>query len=143
MIQTVTAYASAEPAAAVPAGQVVPPPGATIAAAPPAQANEIETTRQQLDAASRQLAVILDDNWKRYLALPPEVYVPNQPPLAQNIQIALARYDDVARRPEYAALYTRPEFRETLRLLQRLGELLQGQSPALQLPPPPTTAAGR
>ena len=144
LIQTVTAYASA---AEVPAGTLANqgptatatpgpgPPGQV--APPPSLPNEIEVTRQQLDASSRQLAAILDDNWKRYLALPPELYLPNVMPNPQNIQIAIARYDDVARRPEYAALYTRPEFQETRRLLTRLSDLQQATTPGLQLPPPP------
>jgi lipid-binding SYLF domain-containing protein len=137
LIQTVTAYATTPEATVPPPGQVGPPPGALATAAPPSQPSEIEATRQQLDAASRQLAAILDDNWKRYLALPPELYMPSVALVPQNIQIAIARYDDIARRPEYAALYTRPEFQETRRLLARLGELQQTQTTSLQLPPPP------
>lgn len=132
LIQVVTAYAAADPAAAPSAGAAPP-----VAAAPPNAPNELEAARQQLDAASRQLAAILDDNWKRYLALPPDVYLPNQTPNPQTIQQAGARYEDIARRPEYASLVARPEFQETRRLLWRLNELQQSRTPTLQLPPPP------
>jgi hypothetical protein len=135
LIHAVTAYSAPEQAAA-------PPPGvnAPIVAAPPSAPNDIEAARQQLDAASRQLAAILDDNWKQYLALPADVYIPNQSPNPQTIQQAISRYEDLARRPEYTALHTRPEYQETRRLLWRLSELQQARTPSLQLPPPPTGA---
>jgi SH3 domain-containing YSC84-like protein 1 len=131
LIQAITAYSAPEPAAA--------PPGvnAPIVGAPPAAPNELEAARQQLDAASRQLAAILDDNWKRHLALPPDIYIPNQLPNPQTLQQAAARYEDIARRQEYVALYSRPEFQETRRSLSRLQELLQVRTSPLQLPPPP------
>jgi hypothetical protein len=47
--------------------------------------NNVEAVRQQLDTASRQLAANLDDSWKTYLALPPDVYTPNQVPNMQAI----------------------------------------------------------
>jgi lipid-binding SYLF domain-containing protein len=132
LIQVVTAYSAPEANVALPPGAA--PPGM---AAPPASPNEIEAARQQLDAASRQLAAMLDDNWKRYLALPPDVYMPNQVPSAQTIQQAAARYEDIARRSEYAALTSRPEYQETRRLLWRMNELQQARTQTLQLPPPP------
>ncbi|MEX2316229.1 MAG: lipid-binding SYLF domain-containing protein [Pirellulales bacterium] len=138
IIQLVTAYSTADPATvALPQAA---PPGAV---APPQAPLEIEAARQQLDAASRQLAAMLDDAWKRYLALPPDVYLPNQNPNPQTIQQAVARYEDIARRQEYAALHARPEFQETRRWLWRLNELQQASSRALQLPPPPANAASR
>jgi hypothetical protein len=129
LLQTVTAFSiSDQPVAAGPAAGTI--------AGPPA-ANEIEAARQQLDAASRQLAAALDENWRRYLALPAEVYMPNQIPQPQMIQQTLARYEEVARRPEYAALTSRPDFQETRRGLARLSELQQARNQPLQLPPPP------
>jgi lipid-binding SYLF domain-containing protein len=132
LIQAVTAYSGPEPA-------VGPPPGvnAPIATAPPGAPNELEATRQQLDAASRQLAAILDDNWKQYLALPPDIYMPNRAPNPQTLQQASARYEEISRRPEYAALQSRPEFQQTRSLLWRLNELQQAGATGLQLPPPP------
>jgi hypothetical protein len=83
------------------------------------------------------LTANLDENWKRYLALPPEVYTPNQVPNPQVVQQAVARYEDVSRRPEYAALYTRPEFQETLRSLKELGEVRTASHTTPQMAPPP------
>jgi hypothetical protein len=136
-MQAVTAYSTTDPAAAAPPVAAAPGPNALGPNAPPPSPNEIETARQQLDAASRQLAALLDENWKRYLALPPDIYLPNQAPNPQNIHLAVARYEEIARRPEYAALAARPEFQETRRLLLRLSELQQAQMQPLQLPPPP------
>ena len=138
LVQVVAAYAAAEPAVAAQPGAP-----AALAAAPPKSPNELEAARQQLDAASRQLAALLDENWKRYLALPPDVYMPNQAPNPLTTQQAANRYEDIARRPEYAALQSRPEFQETRRLLWRLVELQQSRTQPLQLPPPPAAPLAR
>jgi SH3 domain-containing YSC84-like protein 1 len=100
-------------------------------------AGELEAARQQLAAASQRLAMHLDDQWKRYLALPADVYVVNRVPSAQAIQEVVARYEEVSRRAEYGALATRPEFQETLGALLRLRELLGRVNQPLELPPPP------
>jgi hypothetical protein len=86
----------------------------------------LEVSRQELDAASRQLAASLDDQWKKYLALPAEVYIPNHMPNIDAIQEALIRYEIVSRQPQYAALTNLPAFQATLKGLWRLGELQQG-----------------
>jgi lipid-binding SYLF domain-containing protein len=133
-----TAAPSATPVATG-SGSPTAPPAATTAAMPavPAGPSEIEKARQQLDAASRQLAASLDDNWKKFLALPPEIYIPNQMPNPQAIHQAISRYEDVSRRPEYAALQNRPEFQATLKAMWRLGELQSETDTPLHLPPPP------
>jgi hypothetical protein len=97
----------------------------------------MEAARQELDAASRQLVANVDENWRRYLALPAEVYMPGHVPTAQAIQPALARYEDVARRPEYAALHARPEFQTALQSLRRLSEVRTAANSDTSLPPPP------
>jgi len=134
LLQTITAYTAAAPMAAF-AGQpvVAAPAGAWV----PQGASEVETARRQLDSASRQLSGALDENWRRYLALPAEVYMPNAVPDAQAIQPTLARYEEVARRPEYAALQARPDFQETLRSLRQLSEVRTATNARLELPPPP------
>jgi hypothetical protein len=133
LLQTITAYSAVMPAAVVPAQAVVA--GGWVAAGQ--SGGNAEAARQQLDRSSRQLFANLDENWKRYLALPPEVYTPNQSPNPQALQQATSRYDEVSRRPEYAALQTRPEFQETLRSLRQLGEVRTASNSTLQLPPPP------
>jgi lipid-binding SYLF domain-containing protein len=132
LLQTIAAY-TAMPIAAAGAPPVAGAAGAWV----PQGANESETARQELDAASRQLVVNLDENWRRYLALPAEVYMPGRVPTAQAIQPALARYEDVARRTEYAALHARPEFQTALNSLRRLSEVRTAAKSNLSLPPPP------
>jgi lipid-binding SYLF domain-containing protein len=135
LLQVLTNY-SAVASAAVGAPGL--PPAASGSWQPAGQhVGEAETTRQQLEKASRQLAANLDDSWKRYLVLPPEVYTPNQVPSPQALQQAISRYEDVARRPEYAALQSRPEFQEALRSLRRLSEVRTASNASLDLPPPP------
>jgi len=136
LIQVLTAYSSGGPA-------VVPPVQPTVATGPPVvpQApGNVEAARQQLDAASRQLAAQLDNQWRQYLALPPEVYLPNQSPNLQALEQTIARYEAVAGQPQYATLAARLEFQQTLQGLWRLAELQQGTQ-QLRLPPPPM--AGR
>ncbi len=141
LLQMISAYTATQQPAIAPAlgtGQVAPAPGAT-GWMPASQhgGGDTETARQQLEAASRQLSASLDDNWKRYLALPPEVYMPNQAPNPQATQQALQRYEEVARNPQYAALQVRPEFQQTLTSLRRMGEVRTASNNSLQLPPPP------
>ena len=138
LLQTITAYTAGMPAAVVPAGQPVPATGSGWV---PQGASDVENARRQLDLSSRQLSTVLDANWRNYLALPPEVYTPNAVPSSQAIQPALARYENVARRPEYAALHARPEFQETLRSLHQLVEVRTAANTRLDLPPPPSGGA--
>jgi lipid-binding SYLF domain-containing protein len=106
----------------------------------PQAPNSLESARQQLDASSRQLAASLDDQWKQYLALPAEVYIPNHMPNIESIHQAIIRYEAVSRQPQYAALTNQPAFQSTLKGLWRLGELQQGGQQKLRLPPPPVGA---
>jgi SH3 domain-containing YSC84-like protein 1 len=133
LLQSINAYA-AVPVAAAP-GQAAPAGGWVAAGS--RGGGDAEATRQQLAAASNQLAASLDENWKRYLVLPREVYTPNQVPNPQDTQQALQRYEDVARRPEYAALQAKPEFQQVLTSLRQLNSVRTASNNSLALPPPP------
>lgn len=133
LLQVLAAYSAIAPAAAIP-GQVAAAGGWVPAGQ---GGGDAEAARQQLDRSSRQLYASLDENWKRYLALPPEVYTPNAVPSPQALQQVTSRYEEVSRRPEYAALNSRPEFQEALRSLKQLGEVRTASNTTLQLPPPP------
>lgn len=135
LLQTISAYTAAIPMAVAGAPPVPAGGGGWV----PQGQGEMETVRQELDAASRQLVANLDENWRRYLALPAEVYMPGRVPTAQAIQPALARYEDVARRPEYAALHARPEFQTALNSLRRLSEVRTAANSTISLPPPPVS----
>ncbi|MEX0642095.1 MAG: YSC84-related protein, partial [Pirellulales bacterium] len=132
LLQVVNAYSAVQPMIAAP-GQ---PAVAGTNWMPQGTAN-VEAARQQLDTASRQLATNLDDSWKTYLALPPELYTPNQMPSPQALQQATTRYEEVARKPEYAALQARPEFQATLQALRQMNNVRTASNTTLQLPPPP------
>jgi lipid-binding SYLF domain-containing protein len=137
LIQTVSAYSAVAPVAIAPAQVAAAGAAGGWVAAGSRTGGDAETTRQQLAAASNQLAANLDDSWKRYLALPPAVYAPNQAPSPQETQQAIQKYEDVARNPQYAALGARPEFLQTLTALRRYGEVRTASNTAIQLPPPP------
>jgi hypothetical protein len=114
---------------------------AVVPNAVPQAPSNLETARQQLDASSRQLAANLDDQWKQYLALPAEVYIPNHAPSMEAIEQAISRYEAVSENPQYAALTNQAAFQTTLKGLWRLGEFQQGAQQKLRLPPPPIGTA--
>jgi lipid-binding SYLF domain-containing protein len=146
LLQTIATYTAPVPLAAA-AGQP-----ATAGSQPaiagganwvPQGASDMEQTRRQLDVSARQLSAQLDEGWRRYLGLPPEVYTPNANVSPQSLQTALSHYEEVARNPQYAALQARPEFQEALRSLRRLSEVRTAANSKLTLPPPPGTSDGQ
>jgi hypothetical protein len=89
---------------------------------------------------SQQLLGLLDDNWKRFLALPSELVAGQGQISAAALTETINRYEAVVRDPQYQALTQRPEFRATLELLRKYRELsaiVSGSLPSL--PPPPAT----
>jgi lipid-binding SYLF domain-containing protein len=139
LLQMITTYAAVAPVVAPVAiagapGQVAATNGWVPVGT---RSGDVEATRVQLANASKQLSANLDENWKRYLALPPEVYTANGVPNPQATQQALQNYQDVARQPQYQALTTRPEFQQALASLQRLSDTRVASNSSLQLPPPP------
>jgi hypothetical protein len=139
LLQMITTYTAVAPVVAPVVMAGAPGQIATTNGWVPAgsRSADVEVTRQQLANSSRQLAANLDETWKNYLALPPEVYTPNGVPSPQATQQALKNYQDVARQPQYQALTSRPDFQQTLASLQRLSETRVASNTSLQLPPPP------
>lgn len=97
----------------------------------------LETLRKQVAAASDQLARVLDEPWKRHLALPADIYVEAGQPSKAALEASLARYDEVAREPKYAALAKRAEFQAARLVLQQYASVLQEQPGIVPLPAPP------
>jgi hypothetical protein len=97
--------------------------------------SDLAASRQRLAAASQRLGMLVDEQWRGYLALPAEVYGGDLPPSAAALEQALRRFQTVAANPNYAALTSQAEFRETLALLEQL--LKSTPRPAIVLPPPP------
>jgi hypothetical protein len=94
--------------------------------------------RGQLATSAKQLYGIVDDGWRKYLALPSQVFEGGSPPPTEAMQKALAQYDRVVQTPKYEPLAAREEFQSTYGLLREYVEdLSRAANPQLPLPPPP------
>jgi hypothetical protein len=93
--------------------------------------------KSQLSEASRRLSPLMDESWRRYLALPAEVFSPASQPSSETLAATLARYEQVRKDPRYRALAERVEFRTTFELLQRYEQSLRPVTSLDSLPPPP------
>jgi lipid-binding SYLF domain-containing protein len=94
--------------------------------------------RQSLGQNASRLYGIVDEPWRKYLALPREVFEGADAPSPDALQAALKQYDAVAASPKYQTLANRAEFqatRDTLREYAR--EVSANANPQLALPPPP------
>jgi hypothetical protein len=129
LLEQVARHAVTETAGAAPVAPMAPLPPGTRGA-------DAQNVRRQLADSSVRLASLLDDNWKRYLALPAEIYSGDRPPPAELVNQSLARFNAVAANPQYQTLWQRPEFQETMSLLKRYAASQNG-SASLPLPPPP------
>ena len=81
----------------------------------------LEVLRPQIAAAFNQLNPLLDSQWKKYLALPPEFFTPERSPLPSKekfIQV-LDHYHAVVNNEQYSALTRRPEFQTLYQLLNQ------------------------
>lgn len=157
-------YQTANPAGLAPGQTVALPPEAarllaqltqytaptTPAAAAPASAGAMAPVpvvrpgsdgnglRQQLIESARQLSMIVDENWKVYLALPADLYTVDRQPSADGLRLSLRRFDEVAGSAAYGALNGRPEFQTTRDLLRRyVATLSPSPRSTLMLPAPP------
>lgn len=124
-----TAATTGSPVAPVYVSPIPPPPGGS----------PVEASRQKLARSSEQLNSLVDDNWKRFLALPREVYAAGNPPTPDAVATALKRYESLASNPTYATLNQRAEFSSTLQALREYYEALVARPNSLSLPPPPPT----
>jgi lipid-binding SYLF domain-containing protein len=134
----VAAGAASRPTAGTPATPASSPAGAmasssgVAALVAPAEA----VLRRELATTLQQLQPLLDENWRRYLAVPAEVFAGNNPPTPESLNSALARFDVVARDPRYIALSQRPEFQAAHTLLKKYASSRAAMPPP-SLPPPP------
>jgi lipid-binding SYLF domain-containing protein len=130
-----------QPVAEAPGMAPLGSPVATPASATTPAAPDLATLRAELAKQSQQLQAMLDDTWKRFLALPPELVSGTAQPSPAVVTDAISRYETVLRDPQYQALTQRPEFRSTLELLRRYREACAIVAGPGSLPPPPTGAA--
>lgn len=117
---------AAAPGALADAGNLAPVAGAPI---------DQRAVQQSLAATQQRLAALVDNQWKAYLALPPETYGVERAPSLDGLNQSLGRYRAIAADPRYAALASRPEFGETVRLLEQL--ISSFPNSTIALPPPP------
>jgi len=124
------------------AGPAPQPVVQPVPRAPVQPAVALEPGRTALAASSRRLALLLDDQWKRYLALPAEVYAQGAPPNVDALRASLRHFDAVKADPKYRALTTTPQFQATDELLRQYTDTrAAAASPSGTrrpvLPPPP------
>ena len=102
---------------------------------------DLGAVRTELAKQSQQLLGLLDDNWKRFLALPQEIVTGKGQVSPATLTDVINRYEAVVRDPQYQALTQRSEFRTTLELLRRYREFsaIVSQPMPFLPPPPPTT----
>jgi SH3 domain-containing YSC84-like protein 1 len=94
--------------------------------------------RGELASSAAELNPLLDQSWRRYLAMPAEVYQTGRHPSAEALAATLKRYEAVATTPDYRALGARAEFQAAHHRLRAYHDALAGAaSPQLALPPPP------
>jgi SH3 domain-containing YSC84-like protein 1 len=121
------------------------PPAAAIAPAGFAQvAPGHDEARQALVTSSRRLASLLDEEWKRFLALPAELYEGPGVPTRESMEGALRRYEMVRGDAQFRPLAERPEFRATHEALRKYLDALSTtagpSSDPLSLPRPPQSS---
>ena len=143
LLSAIAQYTSGAPTGTV-AQAAGPVPPANMNAAPASAAApaapDLGVVRAELAQQSQQLLGLLDDNWKRFLALPQEIVTGQGQVSAAALTEAINRYETVMRDPQYQALTQRPEFRATLELLRRYREFNSIVSRPLPfLPAPPST----
>ena len=114
---------------------VIPPPATAM---PAVATNEVDTIQTELARAAGSLNAVLDDSWRRYLALPADVMSPGRRPTTEALEATLGRFNSVASNPQYQSLASRQEFRTVHQLLQRLDVSVRlTHSRQIALPPPP------
>jgi SH3 domain-containing YSC84-like protein 1 len=113
-------------------------PGSSETVTAPATATKLPTLRQALGKNATQLYAIVDEPWRKYLALPKEVFEGNNPPRVESLQAALTQFDRVVQDPTYKTLAQRPEFQSTYELLREyVRQISEAARQQLALPPPP------
>lgn len=117
LVKALNAYSGVQNAT----DQPLPPPAPAPAPKPVYQGPSLEVLRPQVAAAYAQLSPLLDQQWKTFLAVPPEFYTPERSPLPpkEKVHQVLNHYRVVANNDQYKVLNTRPEFQTVFQLLNQ------------------------
>lgn len=143
LVATVLKYSAPEPGIPLTAVEQQPQMqlnAPTPAAETVAQASDhLNQLQAEVASSSQRLAAVLDDNWRRYLSLPSEIYTPGRQPSPQALEASIANFRRVMADPQYAQLAQRADFRSLVALLEQYETALAQPigNPGLQLPPPP------
>jgi lipid-binding SYLF domain-containing protein len=102
-------------------------------------ATDADALRGELARSAAALNPLLDQSWRRYLALPAEVYQTGRHASADAVAACLKRYEAVGLNREYQTLASRAEFQAAERGLAAYHAALAGSGTTsqLSLPPPP------
>ncbi|MFO7901802.1 MAG: lipid-binding SYLF domain-containing protein [Pirellulaceae bacterium] len=99
------------------------------------QGDSMETTRQQLAAAAKDLGGLLDESWRQYLALPQGVFTGEGVPTVDSLRRSLRRFETVANESKYSVLLQRHEFQKAYETLRRYHEQVEAEtSPETESP---------
>jgi hypothetical protein len=141
LVQTVAKLTAEPSAAADPRTAVnVPRNDLPTLADPRGQpATDADALRSELARSAAAMNPLLDQGWRRYLALPAEVYQTGRHPSPEAVAACLKRYETVAVNREYRTLASRAEFQSAHRDLAAYHAALTaaGTTSQLTLPPPP------
>ncbi|MCY2976333.1 MAG: lipid-binding SYLF domain-containing protein [Planctomycetota bacterium] len=99
--------------------------------------NESDVLRAQLVQIAPELFDLVSPEWSNFLALPASLYLVNEHPTAESLQITIDQFNTVASDPKFSQLAGRPEFQSVHALLKHYRQSLSASSSTLQLPPPP------
>jgi len=96
----------------------------------------VEARAVRLSQSVVALQARVDEQWKQYLALPPDWFSGRQLS-AEDVHSVLIRYERVKTNPQFAALRALPEFHQSLQEIRALEVQVGLASDHLFLPPPP------
>ena len=102
-------------------------------------ATSIDPLALNLANAVGLLQARVDEQWKQYLALPPDWFSGRRITDA-DVHSVLIRYERVETNPQLAALRALPEFQQTLQEIRALAARIEPSPNQLVLPPPPRAA---
>ena len=101
----------------------------------------LEQQRESILTNARALGPALNDEWRKYLALPDALSTPGATPDAATMRTVIDRFNSVANNPRYGALSQRAEFIQTRDALNRYyATMTTVPKEVLNLPPPPGAA---
>ena len=98
---------------------------------------------RSLNKHATQLYGIVDEQWRRFLGMPSDVFNVNEPPNSDAVQASLRQFDRIAGDPKYKSLADRPEFQSTHELMKEYARELTTGAGQVALPPPPEASGER